>query len=189
MFVVSKSKCRLVASSVCLSQSTKRPSPNLVPYLKVPDKKHVAISQRMVSVLLLSGVAPANQTKERSVHELFTGHSGTKVQCELCLFSKGKTPEFTKMGEIHEFFVLALYLVWFPGATPDSPWFLGFPCLFLCLRIALVFPACSFLCQACCLERAGKSLLFLHFPSVLPKSQEKMDRYLVLYAHKTPHLK
>ena len=26
-------------------------------------------------LLLLSGVAPANQTKERSVHELFTRHS------------------------------------------------------------------------------------------------------------------
>ena len=31
------------------------------------------------------------------------GHSGTKVQCESCLFSQGKTPEFTKMA----------------GATPD----------------------------------------------------------------------
>ena len=48
------------------------------------------------------------------------GHSGTKVQCESCLFSQGKAPEFTKMGEIHELFVLALSLVWFAGATPDS---------------------------------------------------------------------
>ena len=47
------------------------------------------------------------------------GHSGTKVQCESCLFSQGKTPEFTKMGEIHELFVLALSLVWFAGATPE----------------------------------------------------------------------
>ena len=47
------------------------------------------------------------------------GHSGTKVQCESCLFSQGKPPEFTKMGEIHELFVLALSLVWFAGATPD----------------------------------------------------------------------
>ena len=39
------------------------------------------------------------------------GHSGTKVQCESCLFSQGKTPEFIKMGEIHELFVLALSLV------------------------------------------------------------------------------
>ena len=31
-----------------------------------------------------------------------------------------KTPEFTKMGEIHELFVLALSLVRFAGATPDS---------------------------------------------------------------------
>ena len=52
------------------------------------------------------------------------GHSGTKVQCESCLFSKGKTPEFTKMGEIHELFVLALSLVWFAGATPERRSFL-----------------------------------------------------------------
>ena len=32
------------------------------------------------------------------------GHSGTKVQCESCSFSQGKTPEFTKMGEIQELF-------------------------------------------------------------------------------------
>ena len=47
------------------------------------------------------------------------GHSETKVQCDSCLFSQGKTPEFTKMGEIHELFVLALSLVWFAGATLD----------------------------------------------------------------------
>ena len=29
------------------------------------------------------------------------GHSGTKVQYESCLCCQGKTPEFTKMGEIH----------------------------------------------------------------------------------------
>ena len=57
------------------------------------------------------------------------GRSGTKGQCESCLFSKGKTPEFRKMGEIHELFVLALCLVWFAGATPDSEKFLsgGYP--------------------------------------------------------------
>ena len=47
------------------------------------------------------------------------GHSETKVQCESCLFSLGETPEFTKLGEIQEHFVLALSLVWFAGATPD----------------------------------------------------------------------
>ena len=26
----------------------------------------------------------------------------TKLRCELCLFSQGKTPEFTNKGEIHE---------------------------------------------------------------------------------------
>ena len=35
-------------------------------------------------------------------------------------FPKGKTPEFTKMDEIHELFVLALSLVWFAGAHPNS---------------------------------------------------------------------
>ena len=34
-------------------------------------------------------------------------------------FPKETTPNFTKMGEIHELFVLALSLVWFAGATPD----------------------------------------------------------------------
>ena len=34
-------------------------------------------------------------------------------------FPKEKTPEFTKKGEIHELFVLDLFLVWFAGATPD----------------------------------------------------------------------
>ena len=48
------------------------------------------------------------------------GHSGTKTQCESRLFSQGETPEFTKMGEIHELFVLVLSLVWFAGATPDK---------------------------------------------------------------------
>ena len=47
------------------------------------------------------------------------GHSGTKVQCESCLFFFRKTPEFTKMGKIHELFVLALSLVGLP-ATPDK---------------------------------------------------------------------
>ena len=48
------------------------------------------------------------------------GRSGTKVQRESRLFPKEKTPEFTKMGEIHELFILALSLVWFAGATPDA---------------------------------------------------------------------
>ena len=67
-----------------------------------------------------SGVTPANQTKKGQFMNFSQGHSGTKVQCESCLFSQGKTPEFTKMGEIHELFVLPLSLVWFAGATPES---------------------------------------------------------------------
>ena len=41
----------------------------------------------------VSGVAPANQTKERLARELFTGHSRTKLQCESCLFSYRKCRE------------------------------------------------------------------------------------------------
>ena len=49
------------------------------------------------------------------------GHSGTKVRnVNRACFPKEKTPEFTKMGEIHELFVLALSLVWFAGASPDK---------------------------------------------------------------------
>ena len=36
-------------------------------------------------------------------------------------FPEEKTPEFTKMGEIHELFVLALSLVWFAGANRKIP--------------------------------------------------------------------
>ena len=44
------------------------------------------------------------------------GHSGTKVRdVNRARFPKEKTPEFTKMGETHELFVLALSLVWFAG--------------------------------------------------------------------------
>ena len=50
------------------------------------------------------------------------GHSGTKAQfVNRACFPKEKTTEFTKKGEIHELFVLALSLVWFAGATPDFP--------------------------------------------------------------------
>ena len=74
----------------------------------------------IASPLQSSEVAPANQTKERSVHELFAGAFRNKSSiCESRLFSQGKTPEFTKTGEIHELFVLALFLVWFAGATPE----------------------------------------------------------------------
>ena len=66
--------------------------------------------------LLRSGVAPANQTKERSVHELFAGAFRNKSSiCESCLFSQGKTPEFTKMGEIHELSFWAFFWFGLPG--------------------------------------------------------------------------
>ena len=38
----------------------------------------------------------------------------------MLVFPKEKHQNSQKMGEIHELFVLALSLVWFAGATPDS---------------------------------------------------------------------
>ena len=74
-----------------------------------------------LSVTPLSRVAPANQTKEGSAHELFAGAFRNKSSiCESCLFYKEKhTRIHREMGEIHELFVLALSLVWFAGTTPD----------------------------------------------------------------------
>ena len=49
-------------------------------------------------------MAPANQTKERSVHELFTGHSGTKVQCEFrACFPKEKHQNSQKWAKFMNF--------------------------------------------------------------------------------------
>ena len=56
-----------------------------------------------------------------------------KFNVNRACFPKEKTPEFTKMGEIHELFVLALSLVWFAGATPD--WFLFASGPWRCLQI------------------------------------------------------
>ena len=100
--------------------------------LRVKKKTGKSCSQSLANLVL--GVVPANQTKERSVHELFAGTNlNQSSMCELCLFSQGKTPEFTKKGEIHELFVSAPFLdwfgffrfgpffglVWFAGATPE----------------------------------------------------------------------
>ena len=53
-----------------------------------PGTKYVFYKQFLG---ILSGVAPANQTKERSVHELFAGAFQNKsLRCESCLFSQGK---------------------------------------------------------------------------------------------------
>ena len=71
------------------------------------------------------------------------GHSGTKVRCESRLFSRGKTPEFTKMGEIHELLVLALSWLWFAGATPEkisaTATKIMFPQVFQCCRTVARF--------------------------------------------------
>ena len=57
-----------------------------------------------------SGVAPANQTEERQFMNFSQGRSEQKFNVKIVLVFKRKTPEFTKMGEIHELFVLALSL-------------------------------------------------------------------------------
>ena len=68
-----------------------------------------------------SGVAPANQTKERSVHELFAEAFRNKSSMWIVLvFPRRNTRKFTKKGEIHELFVSALCLLWFAGATPEN---------------------------------------------------------------------
>ena len=52
------------------------------------------------------------------------GHSGTKVRyVNRACFPKEKQARFTKIGEIHELFVLALSLVWFAGATPEKTFY------------------------------------------------------------------
>ena len=50
------------------------------------------------------------------------GHSGTKVRHvnRACFPREEKHQNSQKKGEIHELLVLALSLVWFAGATPDS---------------------------------------------------------------------
>ena len=49
------------------------------------------------------------------------GHSGTKLRyVNRACFLQEKTLEFTKMGEIHELFILALSLVWFAGTPPTG---------------------------------------------------------------------
>ena len=76
------------------------------------------MSTKQYSTCFLSGVTPANQTKERPVHELFPGAFRNKSSiCESCLFPKEKhTRIHKKMGEIHmNFSLLALSLVWFAG--------------------------------------------------------------------------
>ena len=68
--------------------------------------------------LFRSGPGKPNQKKASS----WTSRRGIpeqKFNVNRACFPKEKTPEFTKMGEIHELFVLPLSLVWFAGATPD----------------------------------------------------------------------
>ena len=69
---------------------------------------------------LFSGVAPANQTKERSVHELFTGAiPEQKFNVNRACFPKEKHQKSQTWAKFMNFFVLPLSLVWFAAATPD----------------------------------------------------------------------
>ena len=66
-------------------------------------------------------MAPANETKERSVHELFAGIPEQKFNVNRPCFPKEKHQNSQKNGrEIHALFAFALSLVWFAGATPES---------------------------------------------------------------------
>ena len=61
------------------------------------------------------------QTKERPVHELSPGAFRNKSSMWIVLvFLRKNTRIHTKMGEIHELFVVALSFLWFAGATPDK---------------------------------------------------------------------
>ena len=56
------------------------------------------------------------------------------------VFLRKNTRIHTKMGEIHELFILALSLVWFAGATPERPIRSeGSPLVFYCLSSGGVF--------------------------------------------------
>ena len=95
-------------------------SPPLVPALAC-NKRHTHTILRRNGPLERSYQEWPRQTKPKKGQfmNFSQGHSGTKTQRESCLFSNGKTSDFTKMGEIHELFVLAISLVCFAGATPD----------------------------------------------------------------------
>ena len=63
-----------------------------------------------LSLSHLGKVADCNQERPRQTKpkkgqfiNFSWGQTGTKARCESRLFSQGKTPEFTKMGEIHDF--------------------------------------------------------------------------------------
>ena len=59
---------------------------------------------------------------KRSKMKMVGDSSEGSVAREAHLNLKEKTPEFTKMSEIHELFVLTLSLVWFAAATPACCW-------------------------------------------------------------------
>ena len=89
-------------------RSWRLPPLNLIPLFRHPD-----LNSR------LSGVTPANQTKERPVHELLAGAFGDKSSMWIVLVSQGKAPEFIKWAKFMNF-CWALSLVWFAGATPET---------------------------------------------------------------------
>ena len=77
------------------------------------EKIHDALT---LQPLLLSGVAPANQTKERSVHELFAGHSGTKIRYEnRACFRKEKHQNSQKWAKFMNFSLWPFLWFGLPG--------------------------------------------------------------------------
>ena len=69
-----------------------------------------------------SGVAPANQTKERSLHELFTGAFRNKNSMWVVLvFPRKKNQNSHKNGRNSWTSCFGIFsLVWFAGATPET---------------------------------------------------------------------
>ena len=87
----------LTVPLACLRIGSGPPARNLQGQQNRPSPQKI----RKEETGLFSGVAPANQTKERPVHELFPGAFRNKSSiCEFRFFSQGKTPESTKMGEM-----------------------------------------------------------------------------------------
>ena len=119
---ISKIRCKDPAATRVLAAEILSENALLDAMPRCPAVAAIQLRMRMQILTLPFFQEWPRQTKPKKGQfmNFSQGHSGTKVQCESCLFSQGKTPEFTKMGEIHELFVLALRLVWFAGATPDS---------------------------------------------------------------------
>ena len=118
-------------------------------------------------------MAPANQPKKGQFMNFSQGHSGTKVRYVkiVLVFLRKKKPEFTKKGDIHELFVLALSLVWFAGATPC---FFVIPCFFFLRGIPCFLSVFPFFSKDFRGSAGIRNPCFSgSFPCLFPKKQGK----------------